>query len=261
MASLSLPLALYSGVIIFLLGTVFGSFINCLSYRVVKGEDPVRGRSRCVNCGHELSPSDLVPVFSYVFLRGRCRYCGEKISPRYLIAEVLMGLLFLFAFIRFGLSLSTLTVCGAAVILMGLSLTDLESYEIPDGFIIALIIWWAVSVLLKALTGQAWVRYLTDGIIGGVSVAGGILLLSLIFDRLLGKESLGGGDIKLFFAAGLFLGVASSLFNLILSCLVGLAFAFLLKKNKIPFGPSIALSTYLSMLFGPMVTGWYLSLL
>ena len=116
-------------------------------------------------------------------------------------------------------------------------------------------------MLLKALTGQAWVRYLRDGLLGGVIVAGALLLLSLLFDRLTGKESLGGGDIKLFFAAGLYLGLAGSLFNLILSCFTGLLFAFCFRKNRIPFGPSIAAATYVSLLFGPLVTNWYLGLL
>ena len=144
---------------------------------------------------------------------------------------------------------------------MGLSLTDIESFVIPDGFIIALIIWWAVSVLLKALTGQAWVKYLRDGLIGGIAIAGALLLLSLLFDRITGKESLGGGDIKLFFAVGLYLGIAVSLFNLIFSCLVGLLFSFVFKKSRIPFGPSIAAATYVSMICGSMVTGWYLNLI
>ena len=63
-----------------LLGAVFGSFINCMAYRLAHGQSVMKGRSRCTSCGHELGAADLVPVFSYVFLRGKCRYCGEKLS-------------------------------------------------------------------------------------------------------------------------------------------------------------------------------------
>ena len=75
-----------------LLGLVMGSALNCLAWRMAHGEKWSGGRSRCPQCGHELNALDLVPLFSYLFLRGRCRYCGERISPRYALAELTLGL-------------------------------------------------------------------------------------------------------------------------------------------------------------------------
>ena len=85
-------------------------------------------------------------------------------------------------------------------------------------------------------------------------------MLSLLFDKVTGKDGLGGGDIKLFFMVGLFTGPLTGLFNLILSCIIGLIFALLRKEHRIPFGPAISIASYISILFGSAVTGWYLSL-
>ena len=87
-----------------------------------------------------------------------------------------------------------------------------------------------------------------------------MLLFSLLFDKITGKESLGGGDIKLLFVVGLYLGLAVGFFNLILSCITGLLMVALLKKQRIPFGPAIAAATYISLLAGPAVVGWYTGL-
>ena len=90
---------------------------------------------------------------------------------------------------------------------------------------------------------------------------GGMLLVSLVFDKLTGKESLGGGDIKLFFMTGLYLSSAwDILFYLILSCLFGLGFAFFRKEKRVPFGPAIAAACFIMILYGEKLTGWYTGL-
>ena len=87
------------------LGLVMGSALNCLAFRMAHQQKWTGGRSRCVSCGHELKWNDLVPVFSYLFLKGRCRYCGEKISPRYFLAELTLGIVFPALLLRYDLSL------------------------------------------------------------------------------------------------------------------------------------------------------------
>ena len=82
----------------------------------------------------------------------------------------------------------------------------------------------------------------------------------LIFDKISGKETMGGGDIKLFFVVGLYLGTAVGFFNLILSCVTGLIFVAVMKLRRIPFGPSISLATCISLFTGPSVVAWYISL-
>lgn len=247
----------------FIFGTVFGSFINCMAWRIVHGESILHGRSHCATCGHTLGTGDLIPVFSYLFLRGRCRYCGERISPRYMIVELVTGLSFVAVTLRFGVSFTTLRDMGLVVALIGLSLVDLDSMLIPDRFIVFGCLWWAAFVPLVARDegGMPWTQQLLSGLAGGLVIGGAVLAVALLFDHVTGKESLGGGDIKLLFMVGLYLGLWGSLFNLILSCLVGLFMALGLGKQKIPFGPAISLASGVSLLFGASFVSWYLGLM
>ena len=249
-------LTVYIFIAMGIFGAVFGSFINCMAWRIAHGESVLKGRSHCAVCGHPLAVLDLVPVFSFLFLKGRCRYCKEKISPRYVAAELMMAVAFVLITWRFGLSLQTLWICGLACILMALSLVDLETYTIPDRFIVAGIIWY-FGVLLFAEDGKA---ELISGLAGGLSIGLGMLLLSILFDKVTGKESLGGGDIKLFFMTGLYLGPWVGLFNLILSCVIGIGFVLFMGQRRIPFGPAISLAAFVSLLVGSDVVNWYLGL-
>ena len=260
----------YFAVLAGVLGAVFGSFINCAAWRIAHGENFLKGRSHCAECGHELKALDLIPVLSYVFLKGKCRYCGKKISPRYVLTELLLAAAFVLLVLRFGVSGETLRYMGFAVILLGLSLVDLETYRIPNGFLIAGIVCWAVTIPLvwpkEELSGlSAWIGSrlgvtVQSGLLGGFVIAGAVLLLSLLFEKFSGKEAMGGGDIKLLFVVGLYLGLAVGFFNLILSCIVGLLFVALMKKKRIPFGPAISLSAFISLFIGPAVVQWYTSL-
>ena len=270
---------IYFGILTFVFGTVFGSFLNCMAWRIAHHESVWKGRSHCAVCGHPLGAADLVPVFSYLFLKGRCRYCKEKISPRYMAAEVVCGGGYVISFLRFGLSMRTLQVIVLFSILLALSLVDFEIYEIPDRFILAGIIWYAassffadrrlnlmgmtVSVLPGGgmLTPSEWGINLAAGLIGGFAIGGGMLVLSLVFDHLLGKESMGGGDIKLYFMTCLYLGLAQGVLCLILSCVTGLVIAAVMRKNKVPFGPAISVAAFICLLYGETFVNWYLSLI
>ena len=121
-------LTVYAAVICFALGAALGSFLNCMAWRIVHNESVLKGRSHCAVCGHVLGAADLVPVFSYLFLKGKCRYCGKTISPRYMLAEVVSGIAFVLCFLRFGLSFRTVQAMVLFCILFALSLVDLESY-------------------------------------------------------------------------------------------------------------------------------------
>ncbi len=260
---------LYYVAIFFILGAVFGSFINCMAWRVAHGESVSKGRSHCAVCGHTLSPLDLIPIVSYLLLKGRCRYCHEKISPRYMLTELFMGLGFVICLLRFGISIDTLRALIVLCILLAISLVDLDVYLIPDRFVVALIMTWILTLpfvhadgVLVMAGGGALLRTMAiRGLIGGLAIGGGILVLSLIMDKVLGKESLGGGDVKLLFAAGLYLGAAGGLLCLIVSSIVGLIFVAARRSKQIPFGPSIALAWMICLLWGEPVIKWYMSLL
>ncbi|MDO5702044.1 MAG: prepilin peptidase [Lachnospiraceae bacterium] len=248
------------------LGTIFASFIGCAAWRITRGESFLTGRSRCDACGHVLGAADLIPIISYIALGGKCRYCGAKIPPRCVWTEVLLGASFAALVLRFGVSGETLRYMGLFVILLGLSLVDLDTFRIPDGFILAGIIWWAVTIPLcmgLAGDGNLFVKtgtHLPSGLLGGFIIAGGMLALVLIFDKVSGKETMGGGDIQLFFVSGLYLGPAVGFFNVILSCVTGLLFVAVTKQRRIPFGPSISLATAISIFVGPAVVAWYAGL-
>jgi len=250
-------LTVYILVIAGVLGAVFGSFLNCMAWRIAHNESVLKGRSHCPSCGHILGPLDLIPIFSWLFLKGKCRYCGEKISARYFAVEVMMAAAFVLIVARYDVSFEALRYLVLICILLTLSLVDLELYIIPDGTIIAGIVWWLATVPLMA---EPWTEQLKSGLIAAFGVAAAMLILSILFDKITGKESLGGGDVKLFFMTGLYLGPWVTLFNLILACVVGIIFVIAMKQKKIPFGPAISAAVFVSLLAGSDVTGWYLSL-
>ncbi len=246
-----------------ILGAVFGSFLNCAAWRIAHGESFLKGHSRCPSCGHSLSAPDLVPIFSWLFLRGKCRYCGAKVSVRYLLTELLLAVLSVLCLLRFDLTVVCLRNWIFLCCLFCLSLVDLEVMIIPNGcLIIAACAWLAALPLLR----PGW-RVILNCVLAAVIFGGGVLLLSLLMDRILGKESLGGGDVKLLAVTGLYLGIVGSLFQLVLACVIGLAFALLRRRAKektgaqFPFGPAIAAAAYLVLLYGGAAERWYLGLL
>lgn len=222
-------LTAYMAVLAAIIGAVGGSFINCLAWRTVRKEKITGGRSHCAICGHVLGGRDLVPVFSWVLLRGRCRYCKEKISPRYLAVELLMACVSVGLLFRFDVSFQYVFYMGFSFLLLTEGLVDLESYEIPDRFQVVSLLWWCL--FLPFHSGNM-IGYLADSIAGGLLISVSLLAISLIFDGIMGRESLGGADIKLFFITGLYLGFAVNLLNLIFSCILGLALAMVLNVSS-----------------------------
>lgn len=254
---------LYATALVFLAGASGGSFINCLCLRMVRGESVVKGRSRCPDCGKVLGVWDLIPVYSWIRLRGRCSGCKKPISSRYLWTEVLMGMVAVSLFVRYGFLLRMMFYFVFACILLGESLVDLDTYEIPDGFHLAALLWWCFWI---PFSGKPVAVVLKEGVWGGAAIAGGMVLFTLVLDWILGKESMGGADIKLFFVTGLYLGWRGNFLNLMVSCMIGLIFAALFFRDSgrkeepslIPFAPSIALGTWFCLLFGDRILDWYM---
>lgn len=270
------------------LGACLGSFVNCLAWRQANGESVLAGRSHCTACNHVLGALDLIPVISWLVLRGRCRHCGQRISPRYVIVEVAMAALFVALVVRYGVSVQTAVYLVLVCILMAVALVDLDTFIIPNGFVLAACALWLVSVWFMPAPRAdvfsvgslfaSWVHpggaVALDGVVGAVAVAGGVLLLSLVFDVVTKRTSLGGGDVKLLFAVGLFLGLAGSMLNLLVACVTGLVFAIVqglsssssstedesIRTRAIPFAPAIAAATAFTLLAGPTILTWYAGL-
>lgn len=251
------------GLIRFLLGAALFSFMNVVAWRLPRDMDPLKGRSICPQCGHTLEASDLVPVFSWLFLRGRCRHCGAPIPVRYFLVEVLGGALALGCTWRYGAAYSlpdglfgmswaallALAVCG---ILLSVALIDAETQTIPDRLNAALAVCGVLSVLLDP---AAWGAHL----IGALCVSVPMLLLCLLI-----PGAFGGGDIKLMAAAGLFLGWQHTLLAMFFGILGGGFYGIYLlaakkadKKDHFAFGPFLCAGIVIAMLAGQPILDWY----
>ncbi len=247
----------YVLIISVLAGAAVGSFLHCLAWRTVHGES-MGGRSRCAACGHTLSTRDLIPVVSFLALRGKCRYCGKAMSRSYLYAELLSAAVFASAVLRFGITIMMPEMLLLACVLLAISFADLMDFIIPDSFILLGI---AIRVVFILLSGNVWQTALS-ALVGGLSISVPVLLLVLLMDKLLKKESMGGGDIKLLFMAGLYFDWKINLMGILFACVAGILFAYVSgkKKQPIPFGPSIAAGIWIAALAGEPLLNWYLGL-
>lgn len=253
-----MPALIY--IFIFLYGIVIGSFLNVCILRIPAHENIVSERSHCTACGHILRWYDLFPVFSYIALRGRCRYCGAKISVQYPIIEALNGLLWVFTFRIMGFSLITMLACLVISSLLALSVIDWRTFEIPIGFNIAIFVCGTLKLLIVFIeykTPAALLQY----VIGFFAVS---LVLLLLYVLTKGK-GIGGGDIKLMAASGLFLGWRLSILSLILGCLFGSVIHIARMKishegRVLAMGPYLSAGIIISLWFGEPLLNLYLGL-
>ena len=258
-AESSLDLLIYSVMyaFVFLYGIVIGSFLNVVIYRVPLGISVAKGRSYCPNCDTKLKNYDLVPIFSYLFLRGKCRKCGSKISLRYPMIELVTGLLALFIFYSVGFSLQAGLIFGVTAIMLAIAMIDLDTMTIPNGLLLALIPFIAALFFLQPEIS------LFARIIGFFALSLPMFLLNFLVE-----DSFGGGDIKLMALAGFMLGWQHALIAFFIALLLGGGFAtyLLLTKQKekgshIPFGPYLCIGIFFALLFGEKFLYWYLNLL
>lgn len=243
-------------------GAIMGSFLNCAAFRIVRGESFLKGRSRCPSCGHTLTALELIPVFSWLIQRGRCKACGARVSVRYPLTELGFAALTVLCLLRFDLTVLCLRNYVFLCCLFLLTLTDLEDMTIPDGCHIVSVLAWAIA--LPFLPFPGWSEVLRS-VIAAVVFGGGLLAISLIMDKVLGRDSMGGGDIKLFAVVGLYLGIIGTLFALLAACVIGLLFSVVTRAKggdrAFPFGPAIAVAAAAMLLYGAPLIQWYGGLL
>lgn len=243
--------------IVFLYGVAIGSFLNVLIYRFPIGIPVVKGRSFCPKCNIKLKVYDLVPILSYIRLRGKCRNCNNKISGRYPLVEFFTGCIAIITVYTIGLNLESLTVFIIASILMVIALIDLDTMTIPNEAIISLI---PVALLLIFLQGR---MNLFSILIGFFVVSLPMYILNIII-----KDGFGGGDIKLMAICGAMLGWKSALVSGVIAVFVaGIYSSYMLicQKTKlgirIAFGPYLCLGVYISLLYGEKMMDMYIALL
>lgn len=260
----------FIGALFFIFGTLIGSFLNVLILRLPQGQS-LGGRSHCTHCGHTLSVWELVPLVSFLLLKGRCASCGAKISPRYFIIEAVTGALFALSWFlllpnswpAFLVLARNLFVISALVVVF---VVDLEHYIILDSVTFSSL---AVVTLLNAaldLTGRQqfffWHNHLVQGLIGAAVAALPFFLLWFLSK---GKW-MGFGDVKLALLLGAIFGPALFAVNFFLAVFLGtLASIFLLLnktktlKSQIPFGTFLSLAAVITLYFGDRLLLWYLS--
>jgi len=225
---------------IFALGLAFGSFLNVCIYRLPQGISVVYPGSACPQCKKTIAYYDNIPVVSWLLLRGRCRHCHARISPRYLIVELLTGVLFLACYTHFGWSLVTLKCCTLGFLLLGLIFTDAETQLLPDkltlpGLALGLLFSAFVPVndlisqllpgLVSLSSSPSWrLLSLLDSVMGALVGAGFIYGAGAIYLRARGVEGMGFGDVKLMAMVGAFLGTKLTIFTIFAGSIAGSLF-------------------------------------
>jgi leader peptidase (prepilin peptidase)/N-methyltransferase len=215
-----------------LIGLVIGSFLNVVIARVPHGQSIVKPRSRCPKCGHQLAWYENVPVYSWLFLRGRCRGCKAPISPRYVVVELLTGLLFLACLARFGWSWELVSALVMVTLLVPLTFIDLEHWLLPFSLTIPGIV---LGLLLSIPLGTS---RLIDVVIGAAAGFLAFWGMEFVGRWVFKKEALGGGDKFLLALLGAFLGWQALLGIIFLSSLQGAVVGGLLLAIRGRAGPA-----------------------
>jgi prepilin signal peptidase PulO-like enzyme (type II secretory pathway) len=230
----------------FFLGACFGSFVSMASYRLPKKIGIIFSRSFCPRCQTTLQWIALIPIFSYIFSKGKCIYCNAKISSRYIITELVTATLFLFIYLKFGLTYNAVLLMMLATSLMIIIITDLENYIISDSIQIFMLIIALVYIFSNNLN---FVYYIFSSLIyAGLGI---VLYYSFLF--ITKKEAIGMGDIKFMGISGLFLGIHMIGIYLFIAGVTGTIFGLFWTKIKkvsiFPFGPALAISLFLCLMF------------
>jgi len=229
-------------VAIFALGLCFGSFLNVCIYRLPREKSVVTPRSACPHCGDLIPLYHNLPVLSWLILRGKCRSCKQPISPRYLVIELLTGLLFLACYAHFGLTLAALKCVVLGYLLLGLVFTDAETKLLPDamtlpglalgiGFSLVVPVNDLASRIMPGLISPAmrseisWrIWSLSDSLLGAAVGASFLYGAAAIYLRARGVEGMGFGDVKLMAMVGAFLGAKLTIFTLFSASIAGSLF-------------------------------------
>lgn len=261
--------ALYWVAVLTVFGFLLGSFFNVLIYRMPRDESVLWPPSHCTSCGHKVRPWENIPVLSYLVLRGRCSSCKSPIGPLYPLVELATGLLAAFlavkAFGSWGERYPLSFVLGMAFFLLGsipILVIDFKHFLIPD------------LVTLPGLALGLAFSFLPGGLSPGQSLlgalgAGGFLYLTgYVAGRLLKKEAMGFGDVKLLAMAGALFGFKTAMLGLLLAsvlgCLVGFPLLLLRRLDgghRIPFGPYLCAGIVLAAFYGQALLDWYFGLL
>ncbi len=247
-------------IIAFILGITIGSFLNVCILRLPEHKTIITEPSHCMHCNYRLKWYDLVPLASWVVLKGKCRKCGKPISKQYPIIEAVNGiawvLILLIRGFKYELTYDVTTVCYMALFsaLLVLSVIDFRTLEIPLGCNIFIL---AVGLIHLFVDYSNWLQY----VIGLTAVS---LFLYIIYVASRGR-GIGGGDVKLMAACGLLLGWKLNVVAFILGCVLGSVIHILRMKiskedHVLAMGPYLSMGVMISALWGDKIIAWYMGL-
>lgn len=255
--------------IIFVFGLVIGSFINVLIYRIPQGISIVSPPSACRSCGSRLTLRDLIPVLSYLFLRGKCRHCGDRIPARYPLVELITAAIFIALYYKFGLSVPFFAFAYLLTILIAILFIDIDHRIIPNGLVLAglagglaVFVCNCISPMPEVFGDTKWWTPLAGLLPGSVFLLVVAIVGSIIYKT---DDAMGMGDVKLMAPIGLFLGWRLCLIALFISVIIGGLLSLLLvvtglkkRKDTVAFGPFIVAGTFITVMWGWELLYWYL---
>jgi leader peptidase (prepilin peptidase) / N-methyltransferase len=263
-------------VIFLLLGLVVGSFLNVCIDRLPAKQSIVAPPSHCPGCDKRLAVKDLIPVFSYISLKGRCRYCQSAIPKRVLLVEICTGIGFLLLYLFYGIGIElALSLCYFSLFLV-LLVIDMEHHLILNKIVYPCAITaLAVSVFLPYLdfapalainehfADLGWASGIVSSILGGVA---GFIIFMLI--ALLSRGGMGEGDVKMAGLIGLIVGYPLIFVSILLAIVIGGVVALFMiivriknRKQTIAFGPFLSIAAVATILWGNDILNWYLGLI
>lgn len=259
---------------LFILGLAVGSFLNVVIYRTVNGQSPLKGRSKCTECGVKIAWQNNIPLLSFMWLRGRCAQCGAKISWQYPVVEFLTGVLFVWwyvvgwGFFRLAGSpfgwLQPLFWLGVGVALLLVVVFDVRYGIIPDVLSAVLLIWVLMYRIGLVVTGRMMKGDFYLALVTGLVLTGFFYFLYQVTK----KKGFGLGDVKLAPSLGLILGWPKTLIGVWLAFVVGAVVAITLlilgkkkMKQTIVFGPFLVIGTMIALWWGDAIWNWYLIML
>ncbi len=238
---------LYYTIVMFVFGTIFGSFYNVVGDRLPDKKSIVTPGSHCPKCNHKLTPIELIPIISYIFQKGKCKKCKTKIPLFHPLFEIFVGLLFAFSYLSFGLSTDLVIALTFVSMLAIIIVSDYYYMIIPDEILIV----FGVLLCSEILIFNGFNNLLLS-LLNGLIAFAFMFSLKIFGDLLFKRESMGGGDIKLLFFFGLVLSWQMAIFSVFIGSLIGLPVSLLIlklkKTNIIPFGPLLALGAIIILL-------------
>jgi leader peptidase (prepilin peptidase) / N-methyltransferase len=270
------------GLYAFIVGAAVGSFLNVCVARWPRDLSVLRPRSRCPRCGHQLAWFENIPLVSWLALRARCRCCDEPISIQYPIVEALVALGWMMSFTHFGLTLAALRVAMFGTILLGIAITDLQHYLIPDGFTVFGLFWvLAMSVVGTLVDDPGPFAPPFQAVIGACAGAGLVAIVGWLGEAALKKEAMGMGDVTLMAFAGAALGpqraIVTVFFGALLGAVTFLAVVYPVARVRqsghreqtelalgassfeaplVPFGVFLAPAAFITLLWGADILAW-----